>query len=416
MDARAKRAGVREVPFSRPQFGPEERQAVLDALETGAIGGNGASCVALEHVLEQRLQTRRALMTTSCTHALEMAAMASGWEPGDEVILPSFGFVTAATAIVRQGARPVFAEIDLATWNLDPVDTAARITPRTRAILPVHYAGQGCNMALLGTLARRFGLIIVEDAAQAFGAKWDGRWLGTWGDIGCFSLHVTKNVVCGEGGIFVTNNPEIADRAEIIREKGTNRHQFLRGEVDKYSWVDIGSSYVLSDLLAALARVQIDRCEEMQRRRMLVWWAYQQGLADLAEAGAVILPCIDMLAEPNWHIYAFRVTEESRRDSLLAYLKSRGIQASFHFVPLHSSPYGREKLGYAPEDLPITELVSRTLVRLPIYPDLSNDDQAYVLEAVHNYFSSMRRPRYCNSTRWGVKRQDGRLAVVPARR
>ncbi|HMM28162.1 MAG TPA: dTDP-4-amino-4,6-dideoxygalactose transaminase [Aggregatilineaceae bacterium] len=416
MGARVKHAGVREIPFTRPQFGPDERQAVLDALETGAIGGNGAIGAALERDLEQRLQVRRALMTTSCTHALEMAAMASGWGPGDEVILPSFGFVTAATAIVRQGARPVFAEIDLATWNLDPVDTAARITPRTRAILPVHYAGQGCNMAVLETLARRFSLTIVEDAAQAFGAKWDGRWLGTFGDIGCFSLHATKNVVCGEGGIFVTNTPKIADRAEIIREKGTNRHQFLRGEVDKYSWVEVGSSYVLSDLLAALARVQIARCEDMQRQRSQVWWAYQQGLADLAGAGAIILPYVDMLAEPNWHIYAFRVAEESRRDSLLAYLKSQGIQATFHFVPLHSSPYGREKLGYAPEDLPITELVSRTLVRLPIYPDLSADDQAYVLEAVHNYFMNTRRLRYCSSARWGAKGRDGRWVVVPARR
>jgi dTDP-4-amino-4,6-dideoxygalactose transaminase len=241
-------------------------------------------------------------------------------------------------------------------------------------------------MPLLISLAQRFELDIVEDAAQALGAKYAGRWLGTIGDVGCFSLHVTKNVICGEGGIFVTNNRSIADRAEIVREKGTDRSRFLRGEVDKYSWVSMGSSYVLSDLLAAIARVQFAKRVEMQQARKTVWWNYQNHLSDLAQVGEIALPWVDIHAEPNWHIYAFRVADPSRRDALLKALRARGVQASFHFVPLHSSPYGSKVLGYRPEDLPITELVSQSLVRLPIYPDLLPEEQDFVVEAIHHFF------------------------------
>jgi dTDP-4-amino-4,6-dideoxygalactose transaminase len=315
-----------------------------------------------------------------------MAGMVLNWGPGDEVILPSFAFVTAATAVVRQGARPVFAEIDEKTWNIDPHDVAQRITPRTRAIIPVHYAGQGCDMPALLDIAKKRDLAIVEDAAQGIGAKYDGQWLGTIGDIGCYSFHVTKNVICGEGGAFLTNNPELAQRAEIVLEKGTNRSQFLRGQAEKYSWVDIGSSYVLSDLLASVARVQFNKMDDIHRQREIVWQRYQTGLADLAEAGEVILPYIRPEAEPNWHIYGFRIVDAARRADLLDWLDARGVKATFHFVPLHSSPYGIEHLGYGGEELPITDLVSQSLIRLPMYPHLSPDDQDYILDVIHDFF------------------------------
>lgn len=378
---------TRHIPFTRPHLTDAEYEAALQVLRSGQIGGNGSVGADLERAIQSSFGVRRALLTTSCTHALEMAAMALEWGPGDEVILPSFAFVTAATAIVRQGARPVFAEIDETTWNIDPADVRQRITPRTRAILPIHYAGQGCDMHALLDVARQHNLHIVEDAAQGVGARFDGRWLGTIGHIGCYSFHVTKNVSCGEGGAFLTDDPAIAERAEILREKGTNRSKFLRGEVDKYTWVGMGSSYVLSDLLAAVARVQFERWQEMQRHREAIWRRYQGDLAALAATGAIILPGIHPLAEPNWHIYAFRTAEPARRDPLLAHLKARGIQASFHFVPLHSSPYARQHLGCAHVELPITDRVSESLVRLPIYPDLSPADQAYIVDAVYAFFA-----------------------------
>ena len=374
------------IPFCRPFLGLAERLAVLRVLDSGQMGGNGPVCLELETLIENRFGARCALLTSSCSNALEMAAMALNLGPGDEVILPSFSFVTAATSAVRQGARPVFAEIDEKTFNLDPKDAERRITPRTRAIICVHYAGQGCDMDALTVLALRHNLAIIEDAAQGVGAQFNGRFLGTIGSIGCYSFHVTKNIICGEGGAFITNDPAIARKAEIIREKGTDRSRFLRGEVDKYTWVDQGSSFVLSDLLAAVALAQFSRLEEMQELRGRIWWRYQSDLTGLANKGDIILPVIDGRAEPNWHIYAFRVCDAGRRDQVLKQLKERGINATFHFVPLHSSPYGRNVLGYHPEDLPVTERVSASLIRLPIYPDLSQEDQKYVVETLYSIF------------------------------
>lgn len=372
------------IPFTKVRIGDEEKAAVLHALEIGAIGGNGPIGKQLQERLQALLGVRHALLTTSCSHALEMAAMALQLRFGDEVIMPSFGFVTAASSIVRQGARPVFVDIDERTFNIDPDRIEPHITPRTRAILPVHYAGQGCAMDKIMEIARRHALFVIEDAAQGLGAKYDGQPLGTSGTAGCLSFHVTKNVVSGEGGALVTNDDAIAERSEIIREKGTNRSKFLRGEVDKYTWVDLGSSFVPSDLLSAIALAQLDKMDEMQQLRGAIWQRYQEGLRDLEKRGAIILPCVSPKSEMNWHIYAFRMADTERRDPVLEELKRRRIGATFHFVPLHSSPYAREHWGYRPEDLPVTERVAASLVRLPIYPDLSPSEQDYIIESLHD--------------------------------
>jgi dTDP-4-amino-4,6-dideoxygalactose transaminase len=372
------------IPFIKPYVGEEEQIAVLRALELGALGGNGPIGTQLQARLRELLRARHVLLTTSCSHAMEMAAMALRLKPGDEVIMPSFTFVTTASAVVREGARPVFVDIDEATWNMDPAQIEKNITPRTRAIIPVHYAGQGCAMHEIMDIARRHNLYVIEDAAQGLGAKYDGLHLGTIGHVGCFSFHVTKNVICGEGGAFVTNDKAVAERAEIVREKGTNRSKFLRGEVDKYTWVDLGSSFVPSDLLSAVALAQLDKMDEIHRMRQVVWERYQEGLKELEEQGHIILPCVSPKADMNWHIYAFRMVDAKRRNDVLDELKRRSIGATFHYVPLHSSPYARERWGYRPEDLPVTERVAASLVRLPIYPGLSKEEQDYIIASLYD--------------------------------
>lgn len=371
------------IPFTRPSISQREKDAVLQALDSEAIGGNGAFGKALQERLEALLNVRYALLTTSCSHALELAVMTLDIGPGDEVIVPSFTFVTTASSVVRQGATPIFAEIDEQTFNLDPRSVEAKITPATKAIMPVHYAGLSADMESLISIAQRHNLFIIEDAAQSLCSTYNGQFSGTIGDIGCFSFHVTKNIVGGEGGAFVTNNDAIAERAEIIREKGTNRSKFLRGEVDKYSWVDIGSSFVPSDMIAALILAQIERLDEIYSKRRRIWERYYHELHELAQDGCIILPTLPPGSTINWHLFAFRVTDVTQRDRVLDELKARRIGATFHFVPLHSSPYARQRWGYEPEDLPVTELVSASIVRLPLYADLTDDEQIYVIKTLY---------------------------------
>jgi dTDP-4-amino-4,6-dideoxygalactose transaminase len=373
------------IPLNKPFLGREETRAAVQVLESGDLGGNGAIGRALEKYLQGSFAVKHVLLTTSCTHAMEMAMMAMALGPGDEVIMPSFTFVTTATAVVRQGAKPVLAEIDERSFNLDPGSVAERITRRTKAIMPVHYAGQACDMQAIMSLAEEHGLHVVEDAAHGVGARYDGQFLGTIGDAGCYSFHITKNLTCGEGGALVTNDDELFRHCEIIREKGTNRSQFLRGEVDKYTWVDIGSSYVLSDLLAAVLFVQIKKMDEIIEKRRGVWQRYQEGLRELENRGKVILPRLDPKAESSWHIYALRTAGETN-DRLIASLRQKGVGAAFHFVPLHLSPYGRDHLGCRPGDLPVTERVSCSLVRLPIYPSLAREEQDYVIRALYEAY------------------------------
>jgi dTDP-4-amino-4,6-dideoxygalactose transaminase len=374
-----------QIPLNKPYFGSQEKQAVMSVLESGQLGGNGPVSGELETYLQDLLGVRHVLLTTSCTHAMEMAMMALDIGPGDEVIMPSFTFVTSATAVVRQGARPVFADIDEQTLNLDPEMVDGWITERSKAIMPVHYAGQGCDMERILAVARDKGLYVIEDAAHGVGARYDERYLGTIGDAGCYSFHITKHVTCGEGGALLTNDDQLARRCEIIREKGTNRSQFLRGEVDKYTWVDVGSSFVLSDLLAAVLLEQFKKLDEILEKRRIIWERYQERLKELEDRGVIILPYLGPKAECSWHVYPIRTALETNA-RVIGELKKRGIGAAFHFVPLHYSPYAREHLGYEEGDLPITERVSRTLIRLPIYPSLTQREQEYVIQSVYDAF------------------------------
>lgn len=367
------------IPLTMPSFDTAEETALLQVLRSGALAGDGHFGREVEATLREMCNVEYALLTTSCTHALELALLVLNVQAGDEVILPSFTFTSTANAIALRGAKPVFVEIDPQTWNLDPAAVAAAVTPRTRGIIPVHYAGQGCDMPALQAIAHQHHLWIVEDAAQAVDARYDGRALGTWGDFGCLSFHNTKNIVSGEGGALLTNDAALARRAEIMREKGTNRAAFFRGEVDKYTWVDVGSSYVISDVLAALLQVQLGKTSAITLARRERWHRYQQAFAPLANAGQIQLPFVHPAAEPNWHLYGFLI-DQPYRDSLLRLLRERGIGATFHYVPLHTAPAAAQ-FGPIPH-LPITDRISDSLVRLPLYPALTFEQQDYIIDHV----------------------------------
>ncbi len=365
------------IPFSKPFFDQREADAVAKVLQTSILHGDGPVSRRVQDKLREWTGARYVYLTTSCTHALEMAMLTLGVGLGDEVIMPSFTFVSTANAVVLRGAKPVFAEIREDTLNIDPDDIERKITPRTKAIIPVHYAGVGCEMDRIMEIAREHNLSVVEDAAQGVDAKYNGKYLGTVGDIGCYSFHDTKNITCGEGGAFLTNDEEIAKKAELIREKGTNRSAFLRGEIDKYTWVSEGSSYIQSEVLAALLEVQLAKKDEIKEKRRGVWRSYYGALKPLEEKGLIKFPKIPESCEQNYHIFCFRVATEDVRGKVIDSLKAEGIQATFHYVPLHSSPFGRDFLGCKFE-LPVTEECSRTLVRLPLYPQLCDSVEVLV--------------------------------------
>jgi len=367
------------IAFSRPWFDEKEAAAVGEALR-GHVSGDGPIGRRVEARLAAQLGATRVLLTTSGTHALELALLALGVGPGQEVICPSFTFVSSANAVLRVGARPVFADIEDRTLGLDPADVEPRVTPRTVALLPVHYAGVAPDMGALLDIARRRGLRVVEDAAQGLAATWRGRALGTLGDAGCLSFHETKNVTCGEGGALVVGDPELARRAEIAREKGTNRAAFFRGEVDKYTWVAEGSSYVLSDVLAALLDAQLDKLAEIQRRRAATVARYREGLASWAAERGVRLPSELPERGPNHHVFFLLYPDARRRDAALRSLRAQGVMATFHYVPLHSAPHAR-RIGVDVE-LPVTDRVAATLLRLPLHPLLSAGEVDRVIAAV----------------------------------
>jgi dTDP-4-amino-4,6-dideoxygalactose transaminase len=371
------------IPLSAPWL--DEREAARAAEALGSrLAGNGPFTQRVEQRLAERLDGSRVLLTTSCTHALELALMALGIGPGHEVVCPSFTFVSTANAILRVGARPVFADIEDRTLGLDVEDVARRVSPRTAALLPVHYAGVAPDMDALMDLARKHSLRVVEDAAQGLGATYHGRPLGTLGDAGCYSFHETKNITCGEGGALSVKDKDLALRAEIMREKGTNRSAFLRGEVDKYTWVSEGSSYVLSDVLAAVLDAQLDKFEEIHRRRRRVAARYAAELADWASAAGVRLPAVFADRETNDHLFMLLLPDEAARDRCMSHLRQARIQATFHYVPLHSSPFGRS-LDAQPVSLPVTDRVARTLLRLPLYPGLTDADVDRVVAAVRAF-------------------------------
>jgi dTDP-4-amino-4,6-dideoxygalactose transaminase len=323
----------------------------------------------------------RVLLTTSCTSALEMAAMLLDLRPGDEVIMPSYTFVTTATAFVRAGATPVFVDVREDTLNLDEGLIEAAVTPRTKAIVPVHYAGVGCDMDAIGAVAARHGLAVVEDAAQGVMADIDGKALGTFGALAAVSFHETKNLTCGEGGALYVNDEALIDRAEILREKGTNRAQFFRGMVDKYTWVDVGSSYVLSDLNAAYLWAQLEHAQDITRRRLAIWHRYHDAFAAAEAHGLLRRPVVPAGRHQNAHMYHLVLPTGRQRDALLEALRAEGIGGVFHYVPLHSSPAGRQ-LGRAPRPLPVTDAMSARVARLPLFTAMSDEDAARVVDGV----------------------------------
>lgn len=361
------------IPFNQPYLDEQEEEAVVGALRSGHLRGDGPHTKRVQKQMAQWLDVRHVLLTTSCTHALEMAMMVLEVGPGDEVIMPSFNFVSSANAVVLRGATPVFADIRPGTMNIDPRDIEQKLTPATKAVVPVHYAGVGCDMDAIMELASKHNLYVIEDAAQAVDAYYHDRPLGTIGHIGCFSFHDTKNITCGEGGAFLTNDDEMAARAEIMREKGTNRAAFMRGEIDKYTWVDEGSSYIPSDLLAALLEAQLAKRDEIKRQRKERWERYYRAMEPLADEGKISLPDIPNHCESNYHIFYFLANTPAQQQRLLKALKQADVPAAFHYVPLHTAPYARKLLADS-APLEHTSDYSNRLIRLPLYPGLELTD------------------------------------------
>jgi dTDP-4-amino-4,6-dideoxygalactose transaminase len=376
--------GAAPIPFNRPELAGRELNYVRDAVARGHLSGDGFYTRRCQELLSSLLGGARVLLTTSCTHALEMAALLLDLGPGDEFVVPSFTFVSTANAFVLRGARPVFADIRPDTLDLDEEQLSSLITPRTRAILPVHYAGVACRMDRILELARAAGAAVVEDNAHGLFATWQGRPLGTFGSLSTLSFHETKNVFCGEGGALVINDPDLAARAEILREKGTDRSRFFRGEIDRYTWVDVGSSYVPSDLLAAFLLAQLEAREVIQTRRCRIWERYAEELTGWAAARGARLPVVPDACWQPWHLFYLLLPSLDERQALIAHLKSRGVQAVFHYLPLHLSEMGR-RFGGQPGDCPVTESVSDRLLRLPCFSGLTEDEQARVIEAVRAF-------------------------------
>jgi dTDP-4-amino-4,6-dideoxygalactose transaminase len=380
---------TRRIPLQVPSVGREEADAAARAVLAGHLVGRGPVGARLEERLSRELGVKHALLTTSGSHALELAMASLGIGPGDEVILPSFTFSSVANAVVRQGAKPVFAEIRLDDLNLDPADAARRVTRRTKAVIAVHYAGVASDMEALGRLCRSKGLALVEDAAHCAGARWRGRPLGTIGAAGCFSFHATKNIVCGEGGLFLTSSDALARKAEWFREKGTNRSAFLRGEVRKYDWVSEGSSFVLSDVLAAVLEVQWGKLAAINAERGRLYAYYMDALAGLERSGLLRLPRYGKDCEPSWHLFHVLLNSRKDRDRVMDAMKADGVGATFHYQPLHASPYGRKVLKWK-EPLPLSERAGATLLRLPLYAGLSVADAGRAADSLRRALTGKR--------------------------
>jgi len=374
------------IPFNKPFIAGQELYYVAQAVVEGHTAGAGAFSERCERLMEERFGASRVLLTTSCTAALEMAAILAGIGDGDEIILPSYTFVSTANAFYLRGARLRFVDIRADTLNLDERLVEDTITERTRAIVPVHYAGVACEMNAIANIAQRHELVVVEDAAQGVNARYHGHYLGTLGDFGCYSFHETKNFICGEGGALVVKNQSLVERAEIVREDGTDRRRFFRGEVDAYGWTDFGSAYILPDLLAAFLLAQLERMEAITARRKSAWNAYFEGLRPAAERGLVELPRVPDGCDFNAHMFYILVADHETRSALIAHLKSKGILAVFHYVPLHSSPMG-QRIGYRDGMLPVTEDLSKRLLRLPLYYDLTPEAIARVVSEIAGFFS-----------------------------
>lgn len=375
---------MKPIPFNKPFIIGRELSLIADAVSRGHLSGDGHYTKQCNRWFEEKLNCRKALLTHSCTAALEMAAILCDLQPGDEVILPSYTFVSTANAFALRGAVPVFVDIREDTLNIDEKLIEAAITPRTRAIVPVHYAGVPCEMDMIMDIAQRHELLVVEDAAQALLSTYKGKALGTIGHFGCLSFHETKNIISGEGGALLINDERFFERAEIIREKGTNRSQFFRGEVDKYTWVDIGSSYLPSELVSAFLFAQLERADEITTQRCHICSAYTEQLAELEQAGKLRLPRFD--ADSNGHMFYMLLDSLATRTALIAHLKAQGINPVFHYVPLHSSPAGR-KYGRVSGDMQVTDDLSERLLRLPLHYEMEDADIVRISGAIREFFA-----------------------------
>lgn len=373
------------IRFNVPPYVGKETEYMKAAIDSHKICGDGEFTKRCNAWIEEHTGTAKALLTTSGTQALEMAALLSDIQPGDEVILPSYTFVSTANAFVLRGAKLVFVDIRPDTMNIDEKLIEDAITDKTRAIVPVHYAGVGCEMDTIMDIAKRHNLVVVEDAAQGVNAFYKGRALGSIGDYGCFSFHETKNYSMGEGGAILINRPEQIEDAEIIREKGTDRSRFFRGQVDKYTWVNIGSSFLPSDINAAYLMAQLEMADEINENRLRSWTRYNEGLQDLAQEGVIELPYIPEECTHNAHMFYIKTKDMEERKALISYLKERDIAAVFHYVPLHSAPAGLRFGRFHGEDRYTTK-ESERLLRLPMYYNLSESDQQKVIDAVHGFY------------------------------
>jgi dTDP-4-amino-4,6-dideoxygalactose transaminase len=372
------------IPFNKPSMVGNELEYIAQAVQSGHISGDGVFTKKCHAWLENHLGVPKALLTSSCTHALEMAALLLDIQPGDEVIVPSFTFVSTINAFVLRGARPVFSDIRPDTLNLDERHLEHLITPRTKAILAVHYAGVGCEMDTILEIARRHGIAVVEDNAHGLFGKYRGKYLGTFGCMATQSFHETKNVICGEGGALLINDIRYNERAEILREKGTDRSRFFRGLVDKYTWVDVGSSYLPSEILSAFLYAQLEKSSWIQTRRKMVWEYYALYLQSWAEANDVRLPFIPSHCEHPYHMFYLLLPSLEQRQALIEHLKTQGMWSVFHYLPLHLSDMG-QKFGGRPGDCPVTEDISDRLLRLPFYNNLSETEQNQVVEAIYAF-------------------------------
>ena len=360
------------IPFNKPSVVGREFLLLEEALDRGQLSGDGYFTKQCNARIAEMTGSTAALLTHSCTAALEMAAILCDLKPGDEVIMPSFTFVSTANAVVLRGATPVFVDIDPRSLNIDPAQVEAAITPRTRAIFAVHYAGFPAEMDQLNEIAKTHDLMVVEDAAQALGSTYKGRPAGSLADMGTFSFHETKNIISGEGGALTVNRQDLIERAEIIREKGTNRSRFLRGQVDKYTWVDIGSSFLPGELVAAFLFAQLEQEEEIRQTRLVLFDHYKAAFADLARRERVALPWHSDDVTGNGHMFYLMMRDIDDRDALIGHLREAGIIAPFHYVPLHSAPGGR-RFGRAEGDLPVTDAAYARLIRLPLYFTLGDE-------------------------------------------
>lgn len=375
------------IPFNAPPIVGTEIEYMQSAMNSGKLCGDGGFTRRCQQWMEQRFGSKKVLLTPSCTASLEMAALLIDLQPGDEVIMPSYTFVSTANAFVLRGARIVFVDVRPDTMNIDETQIEAAITEKTRAIVPVHYAGVACEMDTIMALAAKHKLFVIEDAAQGVMSRYKGRALGTIGHIGCFSFHETKNYTAGgEGGATLINDASLVERAEIVREKGTNRSQFFRGQVDKYTWRDMGSSYLMADLQAAYLWAQLEAAEGINQQRLRIWQRYYDALQPLAAQGRISLPVIPASCEHNAHMFYIKLRDQDDRQALINWMKEAEILTVFHYIPLHSSPAGERFSQFVGDDR-FTTRESERLLRLPLFYNLSDNNQSTVISSLLSFFS-----------------------------